>query len=66
MTVPCDTWFSFSGANGVSFTFDAAVLGTLPNAVGIVWTDGEGVITFEAFDQHGISLGTLVGITPMA
>jgi hypothetical protein len=61
LTVLCDTWFSDGGATGVSFTFDAAALGRLPTAVGIVWTDGAGTITFEAFDQNGVSLGTLTG-----
>ena len=58
-----------SGANGASifhptsmaFTFDDAVLGSFPTHVGIVWTDGtpNGLVTFEAFDQNGISLGTI-------
>ena len=62
VAVACDTWFSTPGVTGVSFTFHAAALGgRLPTAVGIVWTDGDGAITFEAFDQHGNSLGTLVG-----
>ncbi|MFI4950996.1 MAG: PEPxxWA-CTERM sorting domain-containing protein, partial [Caulobacterales bacterium] len=26
-----------------------------------VWTDGNNPITFEAFDQNGVSLGTIVG-----
>ena len=50
-----------SGQPGLTFTFSKAVLGTLPNAVGIVWTDGAGTITFEAFDENGISLGTRTG-----
>jgi hypothetical protein len=29
--------------------------------VGVVWTDGAGDITFEAFDENGISLGTVPG-----
>jgi hypothetical protein len=60
LSVACDTWFG-AGQPGVVFTFDADVLGALPDAVGIVWTDGEGTITFEAFDQNGVSLGTLIG-----
>jgi hypothetical protein len=39
--------------------FSAAVLGNLPNYAGMVWTDG-GVATFEAFDENGVSLGTVV------
>ena len=34
------------------------MLGNLPTHAGLVWTDGEGVITFEAFDRDGILLGT--------
>ena len=42
-------------------TFSAGALGQLPNAVGLVWTDGAGTISFEAFDENGLSLGILVG-----
>ena len=56
-----ESWFYSSGAAGVTFTFDALVLGALPTHAGLVWTDGSGAITFEAFDQNGISLGTLTG-----
>lgn len=58
-----------SGSNGASiyhhtsmtFTFDAAILGTLPTHAGIVFTDGTpgGLFTFEAFDLNGISLGSV-------
>src|SRR5215470_6551112 len=58
--VACDTFFA-SGNPGITFTFSKAALGTLPNAVGIVWTDGAGEITFEAFDENGNSLGTVTG-----
>ncbi len=58
----CDTWFNGAGATGVTFTFNAAALGgSLPDAVGIVWTDGVNSIVFEAFDQNGASLGTVGG-----
>lgn len=50
-----------AGVPGITFIFDAGVLGALPNAVGIVWTDGEGTIAFEAFDESGLSLGTVTG-----
>ena len=53
--------FSSGGSAGVTFTFSQAVLGTLPTYAGVVWTDGAGTITFEAWDQNGVSLGTLVG-----
>ncbi len=54
-----DSWFSSSGAGGVTFTFSAAILGALPTHAGVVWTDGAGSITFEAFDALGFSLGTV-------
>lgn len=47
-------------ASSVTFTFNAATLGSLPTHVGIVWTDGPDPI-FEAFDASGASLGTLTG-----
>lgn len=49
--------FNPSGAQGVTFTFS----GPLPNAAGIVWTDGNNNIHFEAFDASNNSLGTLTG-----
>lgn len=50
-------------ANGsITLTFDAAALGgALPTHAGLVWTDGNNDIRFEAFDQDGMSLGVLVG-----
>jgi len=49
--------FSASGATGITFTFDAAVLGSLPTAAGVAWTDGDFVIHFSAIDGNGNSLG---------
>ena len=54
-----DSFFCQCGV--ASFSFSAGALGALPNAVGIVWTDGGNPITFEAFDQNGLSLGTVAG-----
>jgi hypothetical protein len=54
--VACDSFFG-SGATGISFTFGAGVLGTLPTHVGIVWTDGVNSVNLEAFDAMGASLG---------
>ena len=54
-----DSYFSGNGAAGIKFTFDAGILGSLPTKAGIVWTDGFGTTTFEAFDQNGISLCTI-------
>jgi hypothetical protein len=45
----------------ITLTFDAVALGSLPTAAGLVWTDGNNPITFEAFDQNGVSLGVIVG-----
>ncbi len=56
-----DSYFSGGGSEGIEFTFSAAILGTLPTHVGLVWTDGGNSITFEAFDQNGDSLGQLLG-----
>lgn len=49
------------GLSGITFTFDAVALGSLPTHAGIVWTDGAGPITFEAFDSNQQSLGVIVG-----
>ena len=53
------SFFSSDGATGITFTFDAGVLGSLPTQVGIVWTDGAGTTTFEAFGPGGASLGQI-------
>lgn len=50
-----------SGSSGLQFVFDPVVLGALPTHAGIVWTDGSGTISFEAFDQNGLSLGIVTG-----
>jgi len=52
------SYFNGSGGTGITFTFNAAALGgSLPTHVGIVWTDGLNPITFEAFGPGGSSLG---------
>lgn len=55
------SFFYGGGASGVHFVFDAAELGGLPTQAGIVWTDGGGTITFTAYDEHGVEIGTLTG-----
>lgn len=55
------SYYFGSGATGLEFRFDAAILGALPTHAGLVWTDGRGLITFEAFDQDGNSLGIKTG-----
>ena len=49
------SWFSSGGSQGVTFTFT----GTLPTAAALVWTDGAGTTTFEAFGPGMVSLGTI-------
>jgi len=56
-----DSFFSSGGGAGIRFSFNAGVLSALPTSAGIVWTDGAGTITFEAFDENGVSLGVLNG-----
>jgi hypothetical protein len=51
--------FSGNGAAGITFTFDATILGGLPTHVGIAWTDGIRLIHFSAKDQNGVSLGQI-------
>ena len=51
--------FSGDGATGITFTFNQTTLGAFPTQAGIVWTDGGGTTTFEAFGPTGTSLGTI-------
>jgi hypothetical protein len=53
------SYFSGSGATGITITFNPARTGGLPTEAGMVWTDGQGTVTFEAFDQNSASLGTM-------
>jgi uncharacterized repeat protein (TIGR01451 family) len=53
------SFFSGGGSTGITFTFDATVLGSLPTQVGIVWTDGAGTTLFEAFGPGGVPLGQI-------
>jgi hypothetical protein len=66
------SYWSFYFPNGMTFTFSVAALGNLPTMAGIVWTDvgqvssgteGFGGVVFEAFDQNGVSLGTIGPVT---
>ncbi len=50
------SYFSSNGSDGVTFTFNHA---QLPTAAGLVWTDGLGNVTFEAFGAGMVSLGIL-------
>lgn len=53
-----DSFFSWSGSTGITFSFDASILGS-PTHAGLVWTDGVGTTLFEAFGPDGVSLGTI-------
>ena len=57
------SFFHNNGPTGISFIFDPNTFGPLqpPTAAGIVWTDGSGTITFEAFSDTActVSLGTV-------
>jgi len=57
-----DSWFVDAGEGAaVTWTFDAGALGQLPTHVGVVWTDGNGTVSFEAFDPMGASFGVVTG-----
>jgi hypothetical protein len=51
------SFFTGNGNAGIMFTLDPADVGFIPTHVGVVWTDGVGLVTFEAFDLNGDSLG---------
>jgi len=64
--------FSNGTSSSLTFTFNAAALGgSLPTHVGIVWTDvgnatpvvGFGGVSFSALDAHGVSLGGIGPVT---
>jgi hypothetical protein len=54
----CVSFFNSNGAQGVTWTFDTSAFGSLPTAAGIVWTDGFGTVTFQAFGPGMVLLGT--------
>src|SRR5262245_54709371 len=51
------SFFFGDGSTGITFTFDPAAPLGLPTEAGMVWTDGAGTISFEAFGPTGTSLG---------
>jgi hypothetical protein len=63
LAVPCDTLFG-DGPTGLTFTFSAGVLGSLPTHAGVVWTDGAGTTSFQAFAADGLTV--LCSIAPVA
>jgi hypothetical protein len=48
-----------TGSTGITFTFDPGAPLGLPTQAGMVWTDGEGTVSFEAFAPDGTSLGVI-------
>lgn len=56
------SYWTLDGSQGLTFTFDGGPRGTsLPTIAGLVWTDGnwQAMITFEAFDSQGESIGSV-------
>lgn len=53
------SFFNGNGGAGVVFDFDPVALGGFPTHAGIVWTDGAGTTSFEAFGADGTSLGVI-------
>jgi len=53
------SYFTGSGAAGITFTFTEGRANGFPTEVGLVWTDGgyDTTVTFEAFGPTGESLG---------
>jgi hypothetical protein len=58
------SYFAGNGTTGIQIDFDPQRVHGLPTQVGIVWTDGgfAALVTFEAFDSAGVSLGKLTGV----
>jgi hypothetical protein len=50
---PVGTCDAFFGNGTLTFTFDGTALGGLPTHAGAVWTDGSGLVGFEAFGADG-------------
>lgn len=47
------SFFSIAGSAGITILFDPQIIGATPTHVGVVWTDGAGLTTFEAFGSCG-------------
>ncbi len=50
-----DSWWA---SGSVTISFDQKSLKRYPTHVGVVWTDGGGTVTFEAFDSEGRPLAS--------
>jgi len=56
-----ESWFHRDASEGIVWNFDAESLGgQLPTVAGMTWTDGRGQITFEAYDQSGNLIDSIV------
>lgn len=55
------SFFSSNGSVGITFTFDTGPDAPVVSAAGLVWTDGSGTVTFEAYDRDGALIGTVEG-----
>jgi len=53
----------FTCPSFVEVAFNPTILGSLPTHAGIVWTDGNGFVTFTAFDSSGQVIATVTGST---
>ncbi len=51
------SYFNGAGSTGITIFFSDP--DTLPQRAGLVWTDGAGVMTFDAFDAAGALIGTI-------
>jgi alpha-tubulin suppressor-like RCC1 family protein len=53
--------FASPGSAGITFTFSPDASGQLPIRAGIVWTDGAGTTTFQAFDSSNTLIASING-----
>ena len=53
----------FTCPSFIDIRFDAAILGSLPTHAGVVWTDGAGLVTVQAYSSDGGLLATVTGDT---
>jgi len=54
----CDAWWAL-GPYGVHVLFQEDDQGRLPTHAGVVWTDGEGLVSFNAYGNDSSLLGTI-------
>ena len=56
------SYYTTNGATGLTFTFDAGVLGALPTHAGIVWTDASRNVNVT-FEIYGPTNNFVAGVT---